>query len=83
VAKFYGTMDGRGKQVTVTGNADSGACAHVRGWDVGGMVDIAEFGGKTVVRLYATGGSGDPGKRHLIAEFSSIEEVNQQQEKTK
>jgi len=60
MSRFYGEVWGSAKSsATRTGGKD-GVTAHVRGWDIGGKVDVFDRDGHDVVTLQLTGGSNDP-----------------------
>jgi len=70
MSHFYGSIQGARGEATRTGTANSGIKAHVRGWDIGGMVTVENVNGEDVVHFYVTGGSNG----HVlerIATFSS------------
>jgi len=77
MAQFYADIKGDRGQVTRTGTKNSGLYGHVRGWSVGGVVDVLHIDGKDVVRVYATSGSKSGQGRKLIAEFSDIDQVTE------
>ena len=61
MARFYGTMTGAARSgVSRIGGEQSGVTAHVRGWDIGGKVDVHDRKGKDVVLLRVTGGTNGP-----------------------
>jgi len=69
MSHFYGDLQGNRGMATRQGTRASGIDAHVRGWHVGARVIVNEVEGVDVVKVYRTGGSGNPGGE-LIAEFT-------------
>jgi len=67
MAHFYGELQGNRGETTRCGTKDSGMYAHIRGWDIGVIVDIMHIEGKDVVKIYKTKGSNDPGQHKVIA----------------
>lgn len=61
MARFYGSMWGAAQsEVTRVGSETSGVGAHVRGWRIGGKVEVFDRDGKDVLVLQVTGGSDNP-----------------------
>jgi hypothetical protein len=71
MAHFYATISGNRSERTCMGTKNSGLTGHLRGWDVGVLVNIVhnEEEGVDIVRLYKTGGSNDPSPKELVAEY--------------
>lgn len=68
MAHFYGQMQGGHGVASRCGTASSGLWAHVRGWNIGVMVDAVETEEGDVMRVYATSGSSATGERYLVGE---------------
>ena len=61
MARFYGSMQGRGKAVTRTGTPVSGLSAHIRCWNVGVVVCLSVGpDGEDMIVVNRTGGSNSP-----------------------
>ena len=63
-------VQGQTQGVHRLGSKQSGAWGHVRGWNIGVVVEIAHVDGSDVVRVYRTGGSSQPHVREFIGEFT-------------
>ena len=57
MSHFYGDLQGNRGQASRCGTKESGVNAHVRGWDIGGHVDVCRIAGADVVFFKITGGS--------------------------
>ena len=61
MSRFYGSIDAPGrKPITRCGHGTQGIEAHIRGWNVGALVDCVAVGKEDSIHVYATGGSNDP-----------------------
>jgi len=60
MAHFYGSMQGGRGETTRTGTKNSGLSAHIRGWNVGVLVDVKHVDGKDIIEVRRTGGSNNP-----------------------
>jgi len=80
MARFYGEMKGQGRHpVTCTGHRGLGITAHIRGWNIGVQVEIAESSdGRDLIRICKTGGSNNPtpGDR-LVLLYDGVSPTNQ------
>jgi len=82
MSRFYVSASGSGKTMTQCGHVNSGAVAHARGWDVGGLVEampchhfyttdddrLKQCEGDRVT-MYRTHGSNESGVKVRIANF--------------
>lgn len=57
MARFYADIHGSRGPASRMGTASSGMHGHVRGWHVGGAVDMYAEGDNDRAAIYATGGS--------------------------
>lgn len=75
MAHFYGSMHGGRGEQTCTGTKSSGMVAHIRGWNVGALVQLThdEATGEDRVEVWRTGGSNKAGRQELLAVFSNGE----------
>ena len=71
MAHFYVNAHGNRGERTACGTKNSGAYAHVRGWNVGAEVYIEHRDGKDIVSVWKTTGSNGHGGKTLLAEFES------------
>lgn len=72
MAHFLGSIQGVSKSSTSrTGTAESGVHAHIRGWNIGVMVEMdLDSEGQDRVTISRTGGSNRPAG-YMIASFTS------------
>ncbi len=74
MAHFYGNMKGaRGGEVTRCGTATSGLQAHVRGWDIGGRVEVISTAHGDAVHFHVTRGS-NGNRSDLIIAVARLED---------
>lgn len=61
MSRFYGSMQGSRGEATRCGTVSSGIRTHVRGWDIGAVVIVAQCDkcGEDYVKVALTGGSND------------------------
>ncbi len=61
MSRFYGSLQGSARtEATRRGSKSSGVSAHVRGWDIGGLVEVvAAPSDRDTVDFVLTGGSND------------------------
>ena len=72
MARFYALIKGNRGAATRMGTPASGITGHIRGWNVGVRVEMGvDEDGQDVVRVYATGGSHDPGSTQLVAKVKA------------
>jgi len=59
MARFYAEIKGNRGAATRTGSASSGISGHIRGWDLGALVevDVDPATGKDRLTVYRTSGS--------------------------
>ena len=75
MARFYASIQGNRGEATRMGTANSGAYGHIRGWAVGGRVDMdADSNDCDVATLTATGGS-NGGSNIEIAEVRGNQDI--------
>ena len=56
--RFWGSMSGKRVQdTTMSGNENTGISGHIRGWKLGGRVDVRASKGLDAIDLYLTSGS--------------------------
>jgi hypothetical protein len=70
MSRFYGDLAGSAKtSATRRGTAASGVSAHVRGWNIGGRVEVEDDHGTDCVYFYFTYGTNARGSEQLVASF--------------
>lgn len=58
MSHFYGSLENHRGKATRTGNKQNGLTGHIRGWDIGGRIDVyVDEYGRDVVGFILTGGS--------------------------
>jgi hypothetical protein len=57
MSRFYGTMQGSRGETSRQGTAASGLSGHIRGWNVGGRVEMRADGEEDTAELFVTRGS--------------------------
>ena len=72
MARFYGILQGNRGQASRLGTAASGINGHIRGWGVGGSVEMHARGEHDTCSLLLTGGSN--GVRNSGVEIAAFEE---------
>ena len=71
MARFYGSIHGNRGEATRMGTPSSGFTGHVRGWKVGGYVDLRADGDDDVCEIRATTGSNGGGNGRPLAVLRS------------
>lgn len=70
MARFYSEVSCSSNHSKATNRGFKDLSAHIRGWNVGVLVECDGDGiADDVIRVYETGGTGDSGTRRLIAEL--------------
>ena len=69
MSRFYGEIQGNRGPATRQGSEASGVHGHIRGWNVGGRVEVYDRDGRDVVEVAATGGSNAAFSSVTIAEI--------------
>lgn len=73
MARFFGSINGQAATpATRTGTQGSGIRGHIRGWNIGGDVELHARGDLDTCSLLLTGGS--KGERNLGVEIAAFEE---------
>ena len=80
MAQFYGSVVGNRGEASRMGSRESGISGHIRGWGIGASVRCFEENGRDVVEVYATSGSNGREQPKLLGRFSSLDEVNTNEE---
>jgi len=74
VSRFYGEVKGNRGITSRMGSVKSGLWGHIRGWDIGVLVNcIVNEDGKDEIIIWRTGGSNAGTQRVLIAEITEDE----------
>ena len=66
MSRFYADIQGNRGQATRQGSADSGIDGHIRGWDLGGAVDMFAEKDEDIIDIYLTKGSNQSSNRVKI-----------------
>jgi hypothetical protein len=69
MAQFYGSMTGSRGEATRCGTKNSGFSAHIRGWDIGAVIEMRHENGKDVCVVWITRGSNGNGSPVLLGRF--------------
>ena len=69
MAQFYAEIKGNRGGASRMGTKSSGIYGHIRGWNIGAMVDISHVNGKDIVTVYKTSGS-NGSRQEVIVEFT-------------
>lgn len=70
MSRFYGTLWGSGKtSATKSGTVNNPSKCHVRGWDIGGQVNMEAHHDADIVHFYLTGGSNGVAASDLLLSF--------------
>lgn len=71
MAQFYATIQGNRSERTCMGTKNSGITGHIRGWDIGGRVDVFYNADKDrdEVRIMVSRGSNGYGSGRALGMF--------------
>ncbi len=76
MAHFYANIMGESKTaVSRCGTKSSGIWGHVRGWNIGAVVDIVHENGKDVLGIAVTGGTHNASRSKLILTMTEGEPI--------
>lgn len=70
MSQFYASIQGNRGEATRMGTKNSGIYGHIRGWNIGVIINIDHVDGKDNVRVFKTAGSNGGCNEELIAEFT-------------
>ena len=72
MSQFYATIKGNRGRTTRCGSKASGITGHIRGWDIGAVVEVNHDPktGQDTVTVWKTHGSHNPERTTVLAEFT-------------